>query len=339
MQPTYYQEKLFAAITERCGDASQLSTRIADELKISRGAAYRRIRGDTHLSLDEAMRLADVFGLALHELSDGQTQTAVFNKGPFIQSLDEYQRYLENSLQQLELIAQMPGHQLIYQAKDIPIYYQFGFPKMGAFKIFVWLYSVYGIREVEGAPLTLDNIPASMLELARRQGRVFAQINSVEIWNDTTVLSMIKQLEYFFEAGLLPSREVALTIIDEFEEMMRLIGRQVEEGYKGQPHHTESFTQATYRMYYHEILIMDNHILALLPPEKQFYFIPYAGVNYLTTTDATLTRNLQGYLDQQCQKSSLINEVSEKERNRFFGTIRQRLERLRHQFQHSDPLG
>jgi hypothetical protein len=47
---------------------------------------------------------------------------------------------------------------------------------------------------------------------------------------------------------------------------------------------------------------------------------------------------MQGYLDQQCQKSSLINEVSEKERNRFFGTIRQRLDRLRHQFQHSDPL-
>lgn len=338
MQPTYFQEKLFAAIAERCEDPSQLSLRVADELNISRGAAYRRIRSETHLSLDEAMRLADVFGLALQTLFEGHNQTAVFDKGPFIQTLEDYQTYMENSLKQLELIAQVPEHQLIYQAKDIPIYYQFGFPAMGAFKIFVWLYSVYGIREVNGAPLTLENIPESLLALARRQGRVFAQINSVEIWNDTTVLSIIKQLEYFYEAGLLADKELAMKVIDEFQEMMCLIACQVEEGLKGQPHQNESFTQATYRMYYHEILIMDNHILALLPPDKCFYFIPYAGVNYLTTTDASITSSMERYLEQQCQKSSLLNEVSEKERNRFFGTIHQRLDRLRKKFEDSAPL-
>ena len=149
---------------------------------------------------------------------------------------------------------------------------------------------------------------------------------------------MTKQLEYFHEAGLLSSREEALEICDEFEAMMKLVYKQALSGYKAHPNNSDLRTGATYKMYYHEILLMDNHIYAQVDENHGLYFLPYAGVNYLSTNDPTLTGEMHDYILDQTKKSSLISDVSEKERNKFFIRIKGRIEGLRDKIMRDNPF-
>lgn len=269
------------------------------------------------------------FGLAVPQIQEDAREWVVFKKAQFIKTLEDYTSYMRQSLHQLKAILQQPDHVLYYQAKDVPIYYQFGFPMMTAFKIYVWLNSVYGIEHTGSKPLSLEEIPQELLDLAQQQWEVFAEINSVEIWNDTTILSLIQQLEYFYAAGMLSSEEQASQICDEFLEMLEMIARQVESGHKVSARGQQSNSGASYKLYYHEILLMDNHILAEANPGTLHYFIPYAGVNYLTTADRDLTSEMHNYLQKQTKRCSLINEASLKERKKFFAQMRRRLEQAR----------
>jgi hypothetical protein len=336
--PNNFQRTFFDMVRDRVNDHEILVDVITDLLHCSRDSAYRRIRGTTDLSLNDTVVIARHFGIPLNHLIGQSANSVVFQKDSFIRSLDDFRKHLQNTVLHLRSIQNHKGHQLIYQAKDLPLYYQFRFPKMSAFKMFVWLKSFYGVDRLEGFHYELDMIPADLLELGKEIWQEYAKINSVEIWNDTTILSLLSQLEYYYESGLLNSKEEAIAICEEYQDLMKLIYQQALRGKKAHPRNLNEFSTADYKMYYHEILIMDNHILAELDHNKRTYFMPYAELNYLNTNDPLLTENLAEYLGAQIEKSSLISNISEKERNKFFIRIKNRIDQLKSKIESTNPF-
>ncbi len=336
--PSDYQSKFFGMVRDRVADNEMLVDIIAELLDCSRDSAYRRIRGSTELCLNDMVKIARHFNLPLNELLARNEHSVLFQKSNFIDNVDDFRNYLLQSLGQLKRIKQYKRHRLIYQAKDVPIYYQFRHPKLAAFKIYVWLKSIYDVDRLEGTNFELSMIPSDLLDLAKQLWETYSEINSVEIWNDTTILSLINQLEYYFEAGLLSSKEEALEICDEFQEMMKLIYKQALKGQKAHHSNSDTFSNAEYQMYYHEILIMDNHIMAELDKNQKIYFMPYAGLNYLNTSDPVLTERMSAYLEGQTKKSSLISNLSEKERNKFFIRIKNRIDQLKSRIENTNPF-
>ncbi|MGB0979366.1 MAG: hypothetical protein ACPGVV_08220 [Croceimicrobium sp.] len=336
--PNTFQHKFFELVKERVQDHEMLVDVITDLLHCSRDSAYRRIRGTTELSLNDMVVIARHFNIPLNHLLGQTNQSVVFQRGNFIRSIEDFRVYLETSLIQLKNIGNYKAHQLIYQAKDVPIYYQFRYPKLSAFKMFVWLKSIYGVQHLSGFQYELDMIPQDLKDLGLQLWEAYSKINSVEIWNDTTILSLLNQLEYYYEAGLLSSKEEAIGICEEYQEMMKLIYQQALRGKKAHSSKSEEFGSADYHMYYHEILIMDNHILVELDQNKKMYFVPYAGVNYLNTSDPYLTESMSTFLLGQKEKSSLISSISEKERNKFFIRIKNRIDQLKNKIEMTNPF-
>ncbi len=333
-----FQAVLVDKIKQVADPSMKLSDLIMDVLEIGRDATYRRIRGDTEITFEEAVKLAKHFRISLGEVAGYAEDSAIFKRPSFIRSIDDFRDYMQRSLEQLKSIQKQKGHAMYYFAKDIPVFYHYAFPELAGFKMYVWLKSVYGIDKLNGENYNLSMIPEDLLDLAQKQWEVYSQINSVEIWNDTTILSLINQVAYYYEAGLLSSRDEALSICERFKDMMKIIYKQALNSSKVHYVNREVLSPATYKMYFHEILIMDNHIMVEYGERKALYFIPYAGVNFLSTADPELTRNMQDYLQHQVQKCSLISDVSEKDRNRFFIRIRSRIDQLKDKISSTDPF-
>lgn len=334
----HFQQILLERVKEKLDSRHTLVDEITDLLDISKDSAYRRMRGETLLSLDESVKLARHFRISLSEVAGHADTATVFNRQPVIKDLEGYRSYMKRSLEQLEYIQGHKDHLMYYSAKDLPVFYQFAFPELAAFKIYVWLKSVFGIGKINESNYDISMIPEDLIDLAQRQWEVFSRINTIEIWNDTTVLSLIKQIEYYYEAGMFNNKEEALKICDQFHLMMKLIYKQSLNGQKVHSTNMESFSSATYKMYYHEILLMDNHILAELDDVRAHYFIPYAGLNFLSTGDPALVADVQEYIQAQTDKSSLISDVSEKDRNKFFIRIKNQIESLKERISLTDPF-
>ena len=81
---------------------------------------------------------------------------------------------------------------------------------------------------------------------------------------------------------------------------------------------------APFQMYFNEIIILENSVLAQLDGSKAA-FIVHNVLNVLMTRDPRFCDNMSTYIQNLIKKSTLISTVSERERSRFFKHLRQRI--------------
>jgi hypothetical protein len=120
MLPQSAQKILFNRIKELMPAGANLADVVSDVLHVSYDSAYRRIRGETPLVLDEAFELCTAYHISLDELLYAQPNTVTFRAIQLNNnySFEDYLTDIGHHLQQLSLFTEK---KIIYLAKDIPI--------------------------------------------------------------------------------------------------------------------------------------------------------------------------------------------------------------------------
>lgn len=331
-----YQQAFFERLKELHSSPKMLADEITAVLGSSKDGVYRRMRGDTALSIDEAVKLAQHYNLPLHS-PEGNDGLLVFQKQPMIQTEADFRAYLQRTLVLLQTIEKFPTKRVYYSAKDVPIFYHFQFKELGAFKMYVWMKSVYDIQKIDAQHYTMQSLPPDLLELGQKLWAAYAKLPALEIWNDTTMASVIKQVEYYFEAGLLHSKEEALLICGQLKELIRRLYKQASKGSRTNTNDEELETGVAFEMYVNELLVMDNHILVEHGTDM-IYLVPYGGINYMNTRNPKICESMRGFMQQQAKKSVLISSFSEKDRNKFFIKLRYRVDQLVEKIEKSNPF-
>ena len=76
-------------------------------------------------------------------------------------------------------------------------------------------------------------------------------------------------------------------------------------------------------MKYYWVIIL----CSLLLDNSKIAFMTHTTINFMLTRDMAFTENMYNHVQNQMKRSTLISEVSEKERSRFFRIIRERIEK------------
>jgi len=99
---------------------------------------------------------------------------------------------------------------------------------------------------------------------------------------------------------------------------------EVEFGCKFMPEENHESRKNNYRFFYNRVILADTTIFAVTDSVKTV-FLNYDGLNYVVTTDEEFCNSYYTDIQNQMKRSTLISEVSEKERGRFFRIIRDRI--------------
>lgn len=193
--------------------------------------------------------------------------------------------------------------------------------------------SLFDIKQVNGENFHLSTVPDYLIDLAKKQWTLYNQINTTEIWNETTILSLINQIQYYFDAGMLTNKDEALQLCNDSEELIKLIYQQAILGKRINSNKKTN----TYKMYFNEVNIMDNSIISKAHGQTMLS-LPYGTLNYLNTFNKELVDDMESFVNRIAHKSSLISDVSEKDRNRFFLRLRNRVSNLRKNIESQDPF-
>ncbi len=91
---------------------------VAEKLEISTDSAYRRIRGEKTLSLDEVAKLCKHFQISLDNLMNLNSGGFIFN-GSFVQPATfKFDEYLNNIIQQVKYMNGFKERQMYQLCKD-----------------------------------------------------------------------------------------------------------------------------------------------------------------------------------------------------------------------------
>jgi transcriptional regulator with XRE-family HTH domain len=297
-----------------------LADELAELLNISRDSAYRRIRGETLLSLDEVKKICTHFNVSLDTLLSPNSEMVSFNNRKIDRVHFTFEMWQKSILNNLEMICSFPEKELWYAAKDIPFFHYYVFPKLAAFKMFFWMKTYHQYPEYEQVKFSFDLIPKDLIETGKRLWDRYAEIPCIEIWSDETSVVTLRQIEYYHEIGVITSAQ-AHELCDEYSKMLDHIQLCAKTGTKGN-------NSARFSMYKNDILIAETTIFFKMG-DKRVTFLTYNTMNVLTTSHELFCKNMENFLTNVINKSIQISTSGEKERTRFFNSMQSSIQLLR----------
>lgn len=307
------QQAFLDLIKAQLQKKTSLIEEVATVLDVSYDAAHRRVSQKSKLSLEESVMLAKHFGISLDQLfSNEQEHIVAVKKTAPVKDLDSLLAYYINSYNSLLPIINDKSAEMIYSAKDLPIFYTSSDSILTRFKIFAWL-KIISPQSSENT-FSKFNLSLSLLEAVKKLGGLYNHLNATEIWDITTINSTLKQIHFYFECNVLTTEE-ALAICQDLKDLMHHISKKIME------------QKDTFKFYYNELLLMNNRVLVKTSCLKSLY-VPFTILSYYRTNDVTTCNQAEDFLKTQMEGSKLLSSVGEKERNIFFNKMHKKIETL-----------
>ena len=115
---------------------------VAEVLNISNDSAYRRIRGEKPIALEEIKKLCIKFKISLDQLLHLDSESIVFTGKVADPQNFNFELYLLDFLRQHEIINSFEQKELLILPKDVPLHHYYNFPELAAFKYFFWMKTI-----------------------------------------------------------------------------------------------------------------------------------------------------------------------------------------------------
>ncbi|MBS1919916.1 MAG: hypothetical protein JST17_06670 [Bacteroidetes bacterium] len=320
------QQQLFNEIKRKLGENASVADEVAKLLAISSDSAYRRIRGEKMISLDELYKICIHYKISLDQMMDIQTGLFHFQGQLLDSKTYRYDEYLMTTLHWLAYFNSFKVKEYFYLCKDVPIFHHFYFRELASFKYYFWLKTIFRFPDFIHRKFRVDDYPDDFFGLGSKIISTYNQIPCVEIWNLESINTMIRQMEYCRDNQIFDSDREALKVYEAFEKYLDHLQKQAELGYKFDISDTEKKPLGRFKMYFNEWILLDNNMMAILDNTK-LSIVPHTAINYMICRDLTFTEKQYQFIQNLMQRSTQISEVSEKERSRFFRILRERIEK------------
>jgi hypothetical protein len=314
------QDHLFRRIKEKLPLDASLSDVVAELLHVSNDSAYRRIRGETLLVLEETKILCDAFDISLDQTLDTKENTVVFTAFNLNNENYSFKSYLKDILYNLKRVSSFAGGELIYLTKDFSIFNNFISKPLFAFRYFFWMKSILQHPEFVNVKFSMALLTKDIEDMGEQIVRSYNTIPSTEIWNTECVNSTISQIEYYREAGYFASDLDVQRIYDALRDSIEHLRLQADRGCKFYPGENPDFQKSNFQFYYNRVILGDNTIMSLVNGKKILY-LNYDVLNYMVTQDEKFCNDVYSKLQNLMRRATILSNVSEKQRNIFFNIL------------------
>ena len=132
------QKALFDKIRERIPSSTSFVHEIAELLGISYDSAYRRIRGEKTLSMEDLYKICSKYKISLDALFGAHANSIIFDYFTLEPQKLGLREWLGLILADTKKINEASDKEILYAAKDPPVFYNFQVPELAAFKVFFW---------------------------------------------------------------------------------------------------------------------------------------------------------------------------------------------------------
>lgn len=300
---------------------------MADVLNISNDSAYRRIRAEKAISFDELQKLCVRYKVSLDQFLNLQSDAFIFT-GKLDNDVDfDFKNWLEEVLKQYTIISSFEKKHIYFLSKDLTFNLFFQIPELSAFKCFVWMRSFLGFKAEKGEKFSY-NYPRfeEYNDIALKIVNVFNTIPTTDIINLEGINTTLLQIEYYYEAGGLVSKEQAICLFDKMEILINHIEKEAELGFKFKIGEQPVASSVSYRLFNNELILGDNTLLAEIGDMK-VTFLNHSFMHLIATRDEAFNKAMYNNINNLMQKATLISTSDERERIQFFNRLRDEIHR------------
>lgn len=322
------QRRLFDRIEAAAQSQGELLVRVVAELlSLSTDSAYRRIRGETELSLHEASLLCTKYGISLDETLGVHQGTVTFFRDPQKHGAPDFGQTFADLVASLRMIDRAEEKEVLFCSMELPVFHLIQVPELLAFKLHYW--TTIGMGASTAAPFDHAAVDLSEIEAIHQALILYLRVPTTEILFEDSLSSTLKQFLYYLDSGLLADEAHVLVLLDKLSELVDHIREQAARGFKfryGAP--PPDAAPGAYQLFYNEMVFAQNAVF-VQADARVMTILEHGVLNYLTTFDHDFCAETRATLQTIMHKSTLISNVSERERNKFFNRLQRKISATR----------
>ncbi len=297
---------------------------LADELtqilKLSQDSAYRRMRGETAMSIDEAVILCNHYKIPISHFTEETPGLVTFKYLPPEPKREVFYNHLEALYKTTDGLLDFEDRKIIYGAIDAPLFYHFGFEHLAIFKMHFWMHAINGIPGFKDF-YDENDVDRDLVKLSKKIHEGYMMIPSEEIWQEDILLTSLMQLEYYVDFGYFKNHEDALNIIHDLHQLINLVEQMAECSHKLKPGDKSKQQYASFHLYHSDVLLGNNTVIAI-GNERKTTFLSHMTFHAMSTMNETYSAHAETWMRRIINKSTLISGSSEKVRTKFFRKLR-----------------
>jgi len=327
-----YQDFVFDKIKTSQGDNKDWIDQIGETLNISKSAVYKRLKGDTSLSMDDLVLLMQTFKFSFDDVVFREKKQVGFLFPYKNREIKSFIDYIEPLKQFVIGANQLPEKQVQYATNEFHFFFYLHDRDLTYFKFYMFAKSVWNLNSYKGKPFCLDDFSEWVLmekdiDMILKS---YYQISNVEIWNGNVLANTLNQIKYALQSGFFTNPEDALLLCDKLENMINHVSKMAELGKKFLIGQDPDLIDARIQMYHNEITYTSNILLLESPQVSQLYFA-FDNPNYIMSDEPKLIEYTHDWFERIKRNALPISESANRNRRAFFGMIRRNIDLTREQ--------
>ncbi len=302
-------------------------TEIVEELSsilfLSKDAIYRRLRGETSFTFEEACTIANRFNLSLDSIaqSNAKQQTAFCSYSLYDQADKSFKDFLLDMLKKFEHAASLPEIEIYYATKGLPLFHYLQQPELLAFKLFVWEVASWNGDSIHGKQFDFEMLTPEDIAIADKIYELYCSIPTFEIWNNTILESTFEQINYLSAINLFKDKNTPQRLFDALRELMlkaREVAGKGKKIYNGEE-------RANFDLYQSELFNATNNVIYATSQQQSFVSWTFCDPDYLLSYDEELCQRASTWLTNLISQSNNITKHSLRIRNEYFNGLDEKI--------------
>ena len=322
------QIRLFTMIRDQLPDHVSLVDEIAELLEISNDSAYRRIRGEKPISLQEVQNLARTFKISLDDLIGNPTNSVTFRTNFLEESSYSFADWMKGVLQFTMGASMAADAEVLYILNELSIHHIVQFPEVCAFKMFFWRKSNLDFPGYRELKFKVDHFEDEVLKLSEEITEHYVRVKTIEFTTEESLNSILKQVLYYSEAGHFNAREDAIILCDTLHELVDHQQKQAALGFKFPYGKNPQGEKGNFQLYHNDLILADNTVLVKAGNTSATYLTSNA-INLLVSYDRAFFEYNYAWGLNLLSKAVPISGTAERERNRFFRVLHEKVDAVK----------
>lgn len=311
------QVRFLKEIKNRMPPGSSFVDEVAELLSVSTDSAYRRIRGETALTFEEAKKLSQKFAISIDALFTDDVGNVNFKFWAIDPDTYDFKAWLTGVNEIVRSMTPYQKKEMIYITGDITVFQILQVPEIAAFKLFVWMKTLFNFPKYKDSKFELEELAPEIYSLRAQILNTYNEIPSTVVMGTGAFTSTVQQILYYHESGLFAERDTAMKLAGKLEELIDHIAIQAEHGKKFTFGNDPDTAEGELTLYMSEVLTTDELVL-IKADDQGSTIVTTNALNILYSHNQPFHTYSTDYAENFMQNATLISKVSAKERNKFF---------------------
>ncbi len=316
-----HQGVIFDLIKREIQGKDSLGNVVGEILNISQDAVYRRFRGETHLTIYELEKLSKHFNISLDTLFNVNKNKVLFEYQPISGYDFSMGLYLRNMLRALDALKDQKKPELVISVNNTPIIQLLNFPHLIRFKLFFYAKTHLQIEQFKDQKFKYEKFDPEVFSIGQDVLRLYCKVPSKEIYDPELLRGFVREVYYYFESQQFEDPTYAIYILDLLDRFVDHLKAQAEVGKKFIATTEPPASGNDFEMYHNETLNGNTTIFYRTDSFEGLYF-GHNLMNSVHTIDKAYIEDSLSVLNKQMANSSVISLTNEKERNNYFGQLK-----------------